>query len=693
MSSHVSVTIWTRSPRLRRRRSHDLGDVGTPPATRARAARRLACGGGGSRQDDQPLRGLRAERPLRALCRGAAAGRARAHGRGAAGRRPGRTRRRRPPRPAGGAPSRRPRQVVLLGRLGGANDTSAGRWGHPAGAATCARGARAAALPQRVAGRSPRRRASRPRRPRRHRHRPGASPCHRESSSSPGAGPGAGNVDSPAVTVSKSGDGIKMATFLGTASRRFYGLGPAPRRLRRHLEGAHRRRLDVGQVLERPEHVLVGHRLDRRAGPRARRRQAVPADRRLRPQAAQDRRRHRQDPLDLRLRRRHQEQPQRDRQPAPHKRRRQVPRAGRLAAWVWSGAWAIRASPRIAPSPLAPARRVAPAGAAHPQLHAGLRRQRVLPGRPRLHRGRARLGLRARSLPHAALAGRRAAPIAARWPPTARCCSARRPTPRATKHPDGVEPGDRGLAGAARRHHLHRLRRRSRLRPAAQRPGRRLRLPDRLRPRRHHGADARRQAARADREAVHQGPRRGADARPDQARGAVAGVVLPDRRPAGRRVDRRGDRLGGRQRRIRRRRSLPAAGRLQRDRRQPLPRLAGHPGARHGARAEPGARACARRSWSGRRGWTPPSRRRSSSTTRSSTPPTTTACTCTTSTTCRLRGRRRRPAQPRRPLVDDQGPPDGDLHRRQRFESTPVLWDGRIYIGSRDGWFYCLGDR
>ena len=23
----------------------------------------------------------------------------------------------------------------------------------------------------------------------------------------------------------------------------------------------------------------------------------------------------------------------------------------------------------------------------------------------------------------------------------------------------------------------------------------------------------------------------------------------------------------------------------------------------------------------------------------------------------------------------------------------PVLWDGRVYIGSRDGWFYCLGDR
>ena len=27
------------------------------------------------------------------------------------------------------------------------------------------------------------------------------------------------------------------------------------------------------------------------------------------------------------------------------------------------------------------------------------------------------------------------------------------------------------------------------------------------------------------------------------------------------------------------------------------------------------------------------------------------------------------------------------------FESTPLVWDGRVYIGCRDGWFYCLGDR
>ncbi len=27
------------------------------------------------------------------------------------------------------------------------------------------------------------------------------------------------------------------------------------------------------------------------------------------------------------------------------------------------------------------------------------------------------------------------------------------------------------------------------------------------------------------------------------------------------------------------------------------------------------------------------------------------------------------------------------------FESTPVLWDGRVYVGCRDGWFYCLGQK
>jgi outer membrane protein assembly factor BamB len=27
------------------------------------------------------------------------------------------------------------------------------------------------------------------------------------------------------------------------------------------------------------------------------------------------------------------------------------------------------------------------------------------------------------------------------------------------------------------------------------------------------------------------------------------------------------------------------------------------------------------------------------------------------------------------------------------FESTPVLWNGRVYIGCRDGWLYCLGDK
>ena len=27
------------------------------------------------------------------------------------------------------------------------------------------------------------------------------------------------------------------------------------------------------------------------------------------------------------------------------------------------------------------------------------------------------------------------------------------------------------------------------------------------------------------------------------------------------------------------------------------------------------------------------------------------------------------------------------------YESTPVLWNGRVYIGARNGYYYCLGDR
>ena len=26
------------------------------------------------------------------------------------------------------------------------------------------------------------------------------------------------------------------------------------------------------------------------------------------------------------------------------------------------------------------------------------------------------------------------------------------------------------------------------------------------------------------------------------------------------------------------------------------------------------------------------------------------------------------------------------------FESTPIVWNGRVYAGCRDGWFYCLGE-
>jgi outer membrane protein assembly factor BamB len=26
------------------------------------------------------------------------------------------------------------------------------------------------------------------------------------------------------------------------------------------------------------------------------------------------------------------------------------------------------------------------------------------------------------------------------------------------------------------------------------------------------------------------------------------------------------------------------------------------------------------------------------------------------------------------------------------FESTPLVWDGRIYVGNRNGYFYCIGE-
>ncbi len=88
------------------------------------------------------------------------------------------------------------------------------------------------------------------------------------SSSSHGAGHDVGSVDSPAVNVSKDGDGVKLATFLGTASRRFYGLGPAPRRLqviwKARIGGSWTSGKFAGDA-----NMSVGHRLDRHARPGA----------------------------------------------------------------------------------------------------------------------------------------------------------------------------------------------------------------------------------------------------------------------------------------------------------------------------------------------------------------------------------------------------------------------------------------
>jgi outer membrane protein assembly factor BamB len=40
------------------------------------------------------------------------------------------------------------------------------------------------------------------------------------------------------------------------------------------------------------------------------------------------------------------------------------------------------------------------------------------------------------------------------------------------------------------------------------------------------------------------------------------------------------------------------------------------------------------------------------------------------------------------PLVWEYKVPSGSA-----LESTPAVWKGKIYLGSRDGYFYCFGDK
>ena len=111
---------------------------------------------------------------------------------------------------------------------------------------------------------------------------------------------------------------------------------------------------------------------------------------------------------------------------------------------------------------------------------------------------------------------------------------------------------------------------------------------------------------------------------------------------------------------------------------------------------EPREGARRRRSrWRGS-GTAAPSRRPSCSATGWSPRATTSACTSSTSPT--RRPRRATPARcPARTATASYW--TVTLKERDQFftgggfESTPTLWNGRVYVGCRDGWFYCLGDK
>ena len=66
----------------------------------------------------------------------------------------------------------------------------------------------------------------------------------------------------PAPIPSLTGDGVKVGTFLGNYSRRFYGLGPGAAAARPALEGQAGHRLDERQGGHRPAQQVVGQRLD-----------------------------------------------------------------------------------------------------------------------------------------------------------------------------------------------------------------------------------------------------------------------------------------------------------------------------------------------------------------------------------------------------------------------------------------------
>ena len=271
---------------------------------------------------------------------------------------------------------------------------------------------------------------------------------------------------------------------------------PAPRLLRPRraapprspLVRAHRQRLDLGQVPQGPAVGVGRHGLDRTAGRRARRRSHL-----RRSFGGYDHRLHKLDaesgdvvweaPFDDIVK----SSPTVIEDPEPDERGRALRRPRRLP-------------PRLPARPRRPGRgalprlqlqdgqgALAPARAPDALLQPRLRRERPLLRRQGVHRPRERLVRQARPVPHRGLgraphAGRRGAAAAARH-------ERRPPRPQA-------EPRPRGLAGARRSDDLRQLGRRTRLRPAPERPRRRLGLPHRLGPRRHARPDRRQQAAR-----------------------------------------------------------------------------------------------------------------------------------------------------------------------------------------------------
>ncbi len=58
----------------------------------------------------------------------------------------------------------------------------------------------------------------------------------------------------------------------------------------------------------------------------------------------------------------------------------------------------------------------------------------------------------------------------------------------------------------------------------------------------------------------------------------------------------------------------------------------------------------------------------------------------------RREGRLRRPTEPRRAVVDRIVQAIDSFEGNAAFESTPLVWNGHVFIGCRDGYLYCLGD-